>query len=292
MKKKILNRMLALAFGVTFVMPSVASLDVQIANATSKNYVIRDYSQYENSANFMVGGFYAPDLSNDAEVATLMNSGLDFICLNGNNTSANWTNLATIFENFDANGMKILLDANKGSNPDAIGYWLDALGQYVSGWNRDCVIGTDVWDEPIDTDQINQIASFIEPFEGAFAGKQFFANLMPNYYWSETFTTDYANYVEYYADTVIDNLSGQKMMSVDSYPLRREYNGTKTYITTSFLSDLATTAIIAKQHGADVSYYAQTMNPAQTSTEKPSYRNLEGQADIDMRCLTAKADSL
>lgn len=283
MKKKILNRMLALAFGVTFVMPSVASLDVQIANATSKNYVIRDYSQYENSANFMVGGFYAPDLSNDAEVATLMNSGLDFICLNGNNTSANWTNLATIFENFDANGMKILLDANKGSNPDAIGYWLDALGQYVSGWNRDCVIGTDMWDEPIDTDQINQIASFIEPFEGAFAGKQFFANLMPNYYWSETFTTDYANYVEYYADTVIDNLSGQKMMSVDSYPLRREYNGTKTYITTSFLSDLATTAIIAKQHGADVSYYAQTMNPAQTSTEKPSYRNLEGQADIDMQ---------
>lgn len=283
MKKKTVNRILALAFGVTFAVPSITTLATQTASAASKNYVIRDYSQYEDSANFMVGGFFAPDLTNAAEVETLINSGLDFICLNGNNTVTNWNGLGTIFENFDQNGMKILLDANKGANPDAYGVWSDALGRYVSGWSRDCVIGTDIWDEPIDTAQIDEIASYITPFEGAFAGKQFFANLMPNYYWSETFTTDYANYVEYYADTVLDNLTGPKMLSVDSYPLRREYNGTKTYITTSFLSDLATIAITAKQHGADVSYYAQTMNPAQNSTNKPSYRNLEGQADIDMQ---------
>ena len=283
MKKKVLNKMLAVACAAIFVAPNVTSIGAQSVNAASKNYVIRDYSQYADSANFMVGGFYAPDLTNATEVEVLMNSGMDFICLNGNNTQTNWTGLGQIFDNFNQNGMKILLDANKGSNPDAIGIWSEALGQYISGWNSDCVIGTDMWDEPTGTDQIDQIASYIEAFEDAFAGKQFFANLMPNYYWSETFTTDYAAYVEYYADTVIDNLSGQKMMSVDSYPLRREYNGTKTYITTSFLSDLATTAIIAKQHGADVSYYAQTMNPAQNSTYKPSYRNLEGQADIDMQ---------
>ena len=283
MKKKVFNKMLAIAFATVFVAPGVTSIGTQTARALSKNYLIRDYSQYAETANLMVGGYYAPDLTNAAEVETLINSGMDFICLNGNNTATNWAGLGDIFNNFDQNGMKILLDANKCSNPDAMGYWSDALGMYVSGWNRDCVIGTDMWDEPTDTAQIDQIASYIEAFEGAFAGKQFFANLMPNYYWSETFTADYAAYVEYYADTVIDHLSGQKMMSVDSYPLRREYNGTKTYITTSFLSDLATTAIIAKQHGADVSYYAQTMNPAQKSAYKPSYRNLEGQADIDMQ---------
>ena len=283
MKKRMLSKVLAVAIATVFVAPSVTSIGEKIAKAETKNYVIRDYSQYQDSANFMVGGFFAPDLTNTAEVEMLMNSGLDFICLNGNNTQANWAGLGQIFDNFDQNGMKIMLDANKGSNPDATGIWSDVLGQYVSGWSRDCVIGTDMWDEPTGTDQIDQIATYIEAFEGAFAGKQFFANLMPNYYWSETFTTDYAAYVEYYADTVIDNLSGQKMMSVDSYPLRREYGGTKTYVTTSFLSDLATTAIIAKQHGADVSYYAQTMNPAQNSTYKPSYRNLEGQADIDMQ---------
>ena len=283
MKKRMLNKVLAIAFATVFVAPTLTSIGVKTVKAESKNYVIRDYSQYQDTADFMVGGFYAPDLTNATEVETLINSGLDFICLNGNNTQTNWAGLGQIFDNFDQNGMKIMLDANKGSNPDATGIWSDVLGQYVSGWSRDCVIGTDMWDEPTGTDQIDQIASYIEAFEGAFAGKQFFANLMPNYYWSETFTTDYAAYVEYYADTVIDNLSGQKMMSVDSYPLRREYNGTKTYITTSFLSDLATTAIIAKGHGADVSYYAQTMNPAQNSTYKPSYRNLEGQADIDMQ---------
>ena len=283
MKKRMLSKVLAVAIATVFVAPSVTSIGEKIAKAETKNYVIRDYSQYQDSANFMVGGFFAPDLTNTAEVEMLMNSGLDFIYLNGNNTQANWAGLGQIFDNFDQNGMKIMLDSNKGSNPDAIGNWSDVLGQYVSGWSRDCVIGSDIWDEPTGTDQIDQIATYIEAFEGAFAGKQFFANLMPNYYWSETFTTDYAAYVEYYADTVIDNLSGQKMMSVDSYPLRREYGGTKTYVTTSFLSDLATTAIIAKQHGADVSYYAQTMNPAQNSTYKPSYRNLEGQADIDMQ---------
>ncbi|MBO5736841.1 MAG: hypothetical protein J6S04_03425 [Clostridia bacterium] len=279
--KKITYKVLALACATAFAFPCVAG--TQAVNAAGKVYTIRDYSQYASSANFMVGGFFAPDMTNSAEVETLMQSGLDFICLNGNNTITNWNGLAQIFDNFDQNGMKILLDANKGSNPDAMGYWLDALGQYVSGWNRDCVIGTDMWDEPTDTEEIDKIATFIEAFEGAFAGKQFFANLMPNYYWSETFTTEYAAYVEYYADNVLDNLSGPKMLSVDSYPLRREYNGTKTYITTSFLSDLATTAIVAKQHGADVSYYAQTMNPAQKSTNKPSHRNLEGQADIDMQ---------
>ena len=283
MEKKVLNKILAVAAAALFVAPSVTSVAMKTANAANKQYVIRDYSQYQDSANFMLGGFFAPDLTNAAEVQTLMNSGLDFICLNGTNTLTNWGGLVDIFENFDQNGMKILLDANKGANPDAYGVWSEVLNQYVSGWNRNCVIGTDLWDEPINESQIDAIASYITPFEQAFTGKQFFANLMPNYYWSETFTTDYAAYVEYYADTVIDNLTGPKMMSVDSYPLRREYQGTKTYITTSFLSDLATTAIIAKQHGADVSYYAQTMNPAQQSTNKPSYRNLEGQADIDMQ---------
>lgn len=284
-----MKRIAMLALSFALALPSVSGLGALTAKAGSKSYIIRDYSQFEDSANFMVGGFYAPDLTKASEVETLMNSGMDFICLNGNNTQTNWTGLGQIFDDFNQNGMKILLDANKGSNPDAIGIWSDALGQYVSGWSRDCVIGTDMWDEPTGTEQIDQIASYIEAFEGAFAGKQFFANLMPNYYWSETFTTDYAAYIEYYADTVIDNLSGQKMMSVDSYPLRQEYGGTKTYITTSFLSDLATVAIIAKQHGADVSYYAQTMNPAQKSAYKPSYRNLEGQADIDMQYSTFMA---
>ena len=36
--------MLALAFGVAFVVPSVTSIGVQTANAASKNYVLRDYS--------------------------------------------------------------------------------------------------------------------------------------------------------------------------------------------------------------------------------------------------------
>lgn len=278
MKKKVLNKMLAIAFAAVFVAPSVTSIGTQTANAASKNYVIRDYSQYAETANLMVGGYYAPDLTNAAEVETLINSGLDFICLNGNNTATNWAGLGDIFNNFDQNGMKILLDANKCSNPDAMGYWSDALGMYVSGWNRDCVIGTDFWDEPTQTSDINTIASYIEAFEGAFAGKQFFVNLMPSYYSGFATYQEFINLVEYYAATVLDNLSGQKVLGIDSYPLC--HSGSTNYIRQSYLADLATIAVKAKSRGADVSYYVQTMD-AETSGD--TYRNLAGQADADMQ---------
>ena len=278
MKKKVLNKMLAIAFAAVFVAPSVTSIGTQTANAASKNYVIRDYSQYAETANLMVGGYYAPDLTNPAEVETLINSGLDFICLNGNNTATNWAGLGDIFNNFDQNGMKILLDANKCSNPDAMGYWSDALGMYVSGWNRDCVIGTDFWDEPTQTSDIDTIASYIEAFEGAFAGKQFFVNLMPSYYDGFATYQEFINLVEYYAATVVDNLSGQKVLGIDSYPLC--HSGSTNYIRQSYLADLATIAVKAKSRGADVSYYVQTMD-AETSGD--TYRNLAGQADADMQ---------
>lgn len=278
MKKKVLNKMLAVAFATVFVVPSVTSIGMQTANAASKNYVIRDYSQYAETANLMVGGYYAPDLTNAAEVETLINSGLDFICLNGNNTATNWAGLGDIFNNFDQNGMKILLDANKCSNPDAMGYWSDALGMYVSGWNRDCVIGTDFWDEPTQTSDIDTIASYIEAFEGAFAGKQFFVNLMPSYYDGFATYQEFINLVEYYAATVLDNLSGQKVLGIDSYPLC--HSGSTNYIRQSYLADLATIAVKAKNRGADVSYYVQTMD-AETSGD--TYRNLAGQADADMQ---------
>ena len=278
MKKKVLNKMLAIAFAAVFVAPSVTSIGSQTANAASKNYVIRDYSQYAETANLMVGGYYAPDLTNAAEVETLINSGLDFICLNGNNTATNWAGLGDIFNNFDQNGMKILLDANKCSNPDAMGYWSDALGMYVSGWNRDCVIGTDFWDEPTQTSDIDTIASYIEAFEGAFAGKQFFVNLMPSYYDGFETYQEFINLVEYYAATVLDNLSGQKVLGIDSYPLC--HSGSTNYIRQSYLADLATIAVKAKSRGADVSYYVQTMD-AETSGD--TYRNLAGQADADMQ---------
>ena len=278
MKQKVLNKMLAIAFATVFVAPSVMSIGMQTANAASKNYVIRDYSQYAETANLMVGGYYAPDLTNAAEVETLINSGLDFICLNGNNTATNWAGLGDIFNNFDQNGMKILLDANKCSNPDAMGYWSDALGMYVSGWNRDCVIGTDFWDEPTQTSDIDTIASYIEAFEGAFAGKQFFVNLMPSYYDGFATYQEFINLVEYYAATVVDNLSGQKVLGIDSYPLC--HSGSTNYIRQSYLADLATIAVKAKSRGADVSYYVQTMD-AETSGD--TYRNLAGQADADMQ---------
>ena len=278
MKKKVLNKMLVIAFAAVFVAPGVTSIGTQNANAASKNYVIRDYSQYAETANLMVGGYYAPDLTNAAEVETLINSGLDFICLNGNNTATNWAGLGDIFNNFDQNGMKILLDANKCSNPDAMGYWSDALGMYVSGWNRDCVIGTDFWDEPTQTSDIDTIASYIEAFEGAFAGKQFFVNLMPSYHDGFATYQEFINLVEYYAATVLDNLSGQKVLGIDSYPLC--HSGSTNYIRQSYLADLATIAVKAKSRGADVSYYVQTMD-AETSGD--TYRNLAGQADADMQ---------
>ena len=72
MKKNILNKMFALAFAAAFLTPTV---NIQTASADGKMDVIRDYSQYASTANFMVGGFFAPDLTNPAEVAMLKTRG-------------------------------------------------------------------------------------------------------------------------------------------------------------------------------------------------------------------------
>ncbi len=294
-----LKRFAMLTLGLSVALPSFGAFGAISANAESKGYFIRDYSQYQDSANFMVGGYFAPDLTSDAEFQTLLDSGLDFIELNGNNSVTNTANIAGIFDKCSESGMKLLLESNKLSNPDAIGLWNQYVGNYYSGWNRDCVIGTNVWDEPsmeqiggiLDGSASNApdyITNPIAQFEAAFAGKMFFVNLLPGYA-SEGLinggesTTQISNegyraYVEHYADTILDNLSGPKVLSIDSYPLRK--TGETKFITETYLSDMATAAIVAKNHGADVNYYIQTMDP---DTSVDSYRNVEGQADIDMQ---------
>lgn len=273
-----MKRIAMLALSFALALPSVSGLGALTAKAGNKNYIIRDYSQFEDSANFMVGGYYTPDLTNPDEVETLLQSGLDFICFNGNNYASNVGSLVDIFDNFNANGMQLMFDANKCSNPDAMGYWSSALGKYTTGWNRDCVMGTDFWDEPTKTSDIDTIASYIEAYEEAFAGKQFFVNLMPSYYSGFLTYQNFIDFVEYYSSTVLDNLSGQKILSVDSYPLC--HSGSTNYIRQSYLADLAAIAVKAKSRGADVSYYIQTMD-AETSGD--TYRNLAGQADADMQ---------
>ena len=71
MKKKVLTNFFALLFTAAFLAPSVSGVSANAEVVGNKAYVIRDYSQYAGSANFMVGGFFAPDLTNEAEVNTL-----------------------------------------------------------------------------------------------------------------------------------------------------------------------------------------------------------------------------
>ena len=301
MKKKLLNRMLALAFGVAFVAPSVTSMTVQMVNAESRNYIIRDYSQYAESANFMVGGFYAPDLTNESEVALMQASGLDFITLNGNNYTSNVANLGTIFENFDQNGFKILLNAFQCSNLSAMGYKVDANGQDVgideegtyvthTGWNRDCVIGTDMWDEPGTTADLDTIAKYKDAFETAFPGKTFFVNFASHdIYGTGTFDQRYIDLMEYYAENVLEDVQGERVISNDPYPFCKPYNSNDYYIRQNYLADLATAAIFAKNYDASLSYYVQTMDCGQENQPYHSSRNVAGQADIDMEYSIAMA---
>ncbi len=301
MKKRKLSKVLAVAIATVFVAPSVTSIGKKIAKAEAKNYVIRDYSQYQDSANFMVGGFYAPDLTNESEVALMQEAGLDFIALNGNNYTSNVANLGTIFDNFDQNGFKILLNAFQCSNLSATGYKVDANGSYVgideegtyithTGWNRDCVIGTDMWDEPGTTADLDTIAKYKDAFETAFPGKTFFVNFASHdIYGTGKFDQRYIDLMEYYAENVLKYVQGERVISNDPYPFCKPYNSNDYYIRENYLADLATAAIFAKNYDASLNYYVQTMDCGQENQPYHSSRNIAGQADIDMEYSIAMA---
>ena len=121
--------------------------------------------------------------------------------------------------------------------------------------------GINIKDEP-SADEYETIAEKISTFESIYTDKLFYVNLFPdpetNY--DKLGTENYEEYIEEYCETVLEKLSGEKVLSFDIYPLER--SGAYNIVQSRYLSNLEIVAEYAKKYGASPQVYLQAMGYA------------------------------
>ena len=123
-------------------------------------------------------------------------------------------------------------------------------------------IGFIHWDEPTEDDtMMSKLADLAIQFNNVYAGSDvtYMNNLLPSYapyfqttetnWWGGSSTTldkeAYKAYVEEYCTKVLSQVKGEKWLSVDSYPINKDYS-----LHDTFLLDLGVIKYYAMQYGA------------------------------------------
>ncbi|MBR2385551.1 MAG: hypothetical protein IKA99_08105, partial [Clostridia bacterium] len=229
--------------------------------ATNRIHLI-DYAEYvENS--FEITAWYHPyldpanaydNVTNEEAAQAMKDAGIKTVILDGENfldltTPGNTIKTRQIIEFFWSQGLQTIA---YGSN-------LVDNGGYPDFSDCEGFVGFLVYDEPT-PDEIDNIASFVDSFKSVYAGTDvtFMANLLPAY--AETFQNGggnwynkvvdideaaYKQYLKDYCDKVLSKVSGEKWLSMDSYPIFNDYS-----LHATFLFDLAMTKYYSLYAGA------------------------------------------
>lgn len=123
--------------------------------------------------------------------------------------------------------------------------------------------GFHVFDEPI-VDEFEGIKAKMELIAKQYPDKLFFVNLWPDQ-WdkniSKLHASDYPNYVDRFCFEVLSKLQGERVLSVDSYPLMYAYDGSgRDMLDGRHLETLELFARKAKEYNAIFHLYIQTMS--------------------------------
>ncbi len=228
-----------------------------------------DYSEYVKDS-FNVTAWYHPALDesnnyyNDANIAAaqkLIDAGIKTVILDGQNhidlnNPENVVKTRKIIEFFWSQGLQTIAFGSNASTNFSINF---AEKGYPDFSDCEGFIGFLVWDEP-KNNEIASLASLAAAFETAYAGTgvTFMANLLPSYaadfngtsnWWESSVSSlkveDYQDYLKEYCETVLSQISGEKWLSMDSYPINADYT-----LTANFLFDLAMTKYYALEYNA------------------------------------------
>ena len=223
------------------------------------NINLMNYDAYRANNYFELTAWYYPELdpSDDYNNATniaiankMKNAGIKVVYLDGEyhldlNTLENVEKTRQIIKFFWSQGLKTIAFGSNASDNLYIDYSAKDFPDF-----SDCegFMGFLVWDEPQSGD-FATLAEFAEKFETTYAGTgaTFMANLLPSYasifnqnaeWWEinkDTWDEEgFKQYLQDYCDIVLSKISGEKWLSLDTYPVNS--NQSLTY---NFLFDLA-----------------------------------------------------
>ena len=245
---------------------------------------LMNYSEYANNY-LQLTAWYQPDLdpsngynneTNIAIVQKMVAAGIQVVYLDGMHhldlsVRANVEKTRQLIKFFWSQGLQTFaFGANMATFKDT-GYpdFSDCEG----------FIGFLLWDEPT-TEKFGTLAELAQEFEKAYAGTDVtcMVNLLPSY--ASIFQTNskldpakFKAYLQGYCETVLSQVSGQKWLSLDTYPIHSSGSLNK-----HFLFDLAMLKYYSLQYGATAHAVLQSSGWGGNGDHMPTAQEMKFQA--------------
>ena len=271
------------------------------------NINLMNYDAYKANNYFELTAWYYPELDdsngymntgNFAIAEKMKDAGIKVVYLDGEyhlglDTAENIERTRQIIKFFWSQGLKTIAFGSNASTNLYIDYSAKDFPDF-----SDCegFMGFLVWDEP-QSGSFATLAEFAQKFEATYAGTgaTFMANLLPSYasifngtssWFDSTLDTlkkgDYKAYVENYCKTVLSQISGEKWLSMDSYPINKDQT-----LTANFLFDLAILKYYAETYGATSHAVLQSSGWVEDGNETKN--RMPTEAEMRMQAYTAMA---
>ena len=250
--KKIISAVAALA--IVFAATSCGGT----GNDSNMNKItLPNYDEYETEYETVISGWLIPSSLNETNVKWIKEAGVSalFACGAGDVVLSFPTydqKAKAALDLLGSNGVKVYV--NTGSR-DGASY------QKISSFKQNSAVLGMALDEPSKA-EITSMAQQVEWWNQNADGRNFYCNLYPSFAQvvQNEFNGDYASYLKYYCDNVLNNLTtGEKWLSADRYPLTYDNDGNKC-LDNAWLSDVQILANVAKQYkNVKTNFFIQTM---------------------------------
>ena len=250
--KKIISAVAALA--IVFAATSCGGR----GNDSNMNKItLPNYDEYETEYETVISGWLIPSSLNETNVKWIKEAGVSalFACGAGDVVLSFPTydqKAKAALDLLGSNGVKVYV--NTGSR-DGASY------QKISSFKQNSAVLGMALDEPSKA-EITSMAQQVEWWNQNADGRNFYCNLYPSFAQvvQNEFNGDYASYLRYYCDNVLNNLTtGEKWLSADRYPLTYDNDGNKC-LDNAWLSDVQILANVAKQYkNVKTNFFIQTM---------------------------------
>ena len=250
--KKIISAVAALA--IVFAATSCGGR----GNDSNMNKItLPNYDEYEAEYETVISGWLIPSSLNETNVKWIKEAGVSalFACGAGDVVLSFPTydqKAKAALDLLGSNGVKVYV--NTGSR-DGASY------QKISSFKQNSAVLGMALDEPSKA-EITSMAQQVEWWNQNADGRNFYCNLYPSFAQvvQSEFNGDYASYLKYYCDNVLNNLStGERWLSADRYPLTYDNDGNKC-LDNAWLSDVQILANVAKQYkNVKTNFFIQTM---------------------------------
>ncbi len=250
--KKIISAVAALA--IVFAATSCGGT----GNDSNMNKItLPNYDEYEAEYETVISGWLIPSSLNETNVKWIKEAGVSalFACGAGDVVLSFPTydqKAKAALDLLGSNGVKVYV--NTGSR-DGSSY------QKISSFKQNSAVLGMALDEP-NKAEITSMAQQAEWWNQNADGRNFYCNLYPSFAQvvQSEFNGDYASYLRYYCDNVLNNLTtGEKWLSADRYPLTYDNDGNKC-LDNAWLSDVQILANVAKQYkNVKTNFFIQTM---------------------------------